>query len=423
MRNGRKVIEFGLKATLPIITVAVAAGAAMWLVKTRPEPPHQEVAEAAPAISAVRLERRTICFPVRSQGTVQPRRQTTLTARVSGQIEWVAECFDESGFFRKGDLLARIDQRDHAIRIRRLEASKRSAQAHLFDAQQDLGRQQSLTEQGATTKAALQQAETDTEMAAATLEELEAQLAEARNAEADTQIIAPFDGCIQETNVEVGQFVTIGTKLASCFAIDAVEVRLPITDEEFAFLGLPLGTSLPSGSGPAVELSAQFAGRQRRWAGSIVRSEAIVDSRSRMVYLVAQVKAPYDNTQGNGGQPLAVGMFVEAMIRCPPMADTIVLPETCVSNSGEIYVINSEGRLELAQVRILRREHDWIVALGDVPHGVNVCATRLDNAVPGMAVQIVGDVAPVLASSDAPGEVIDLAEQIELATRLERTER
>ena len=423
MRNWRKTIGIALKATLPLVTLGVAVGAAAWLIEKHPEPPHQEVTEAAPAISAVRLERRTVCFPIRSQGTVQPRRKTTLTARVSGQVEWVAECFDESGFFEKGEILARIDRRDYAVRIQRLDASLRSAKANLLDTQQDLKRQQSLTEYEATTKAALQQAEATTEMAAAAVEELEAQLTEARNAESDTQIIAPFDGCVEETNVEVGQFVTVGTRLASCFDTGAVEVRLPITDKDFAFLGLPLGTSLPSGSGPAVELTAEFAGRSCRWAGSIVRSEAIVDSRSRMVYLVAEVKAPYSSTQRNGGQPLAVGMFVEAMIRCPPMADTIVLPESCVSNTGKIFVINSDHRLELAQVRILRREQDWIVALGDVADKATVCATRLENAVPGMAVQIVGDVAPVLASSDASGEVIDLAEQIELATRLERTER
>jgi multidrug efflux pump subunit AcrA (membrane-fusion protein) len=223
--------------------------------------------------------------------------------------------------------------------------------------------------------------------------------------------------------VEVGQFVTIGTKLASCFATDAVEVRLPVTDEEFAFLGLALGSSLPSGSGPAVELAAEFAGRPCRWAGNIVRSEAIIDSRSRMVYLVAQVQNPYSNAQGNGGQPLAVGMFVEAAVRCPPMADAIVLPESCVGNSGEIFVVNSDGKLDLVRLRVLRREHDWIVALGEVPSGATVCATRLEKAVPGMSVKVLGDVAPALAIDGKPGAVIDLADQIELATRLERTER
>jgi RND family efflux transporter MFP subunit len=423
MRNWRKYIGVTLKATLPLVTLGFAAGAAYYLVETRPEPPHQEITESAPAISAVQIQRRTVCFPIRSQGTVQPRRKTTLTARVSGQVEWVAECFDESGRFQKGDLLARIDRRDYAIRIQRLDASLRSAKANLLDTQQDLKRQQSLTEYEATTKAAVQQAEATTEMAAASVEELEAQLMEARNAESDTQIVAPYDGRIEETNVEVGQFVTIGTKLASCFATDAVEVRLPINDEELEFLDLPLGTNLPPGTGPAVELTTEFAGTSCRWAGTIVRSEAIVDARSRMAYLVAQVQAPYEDTQASGGHPLAVGMFVEAMIRCRPVTNAMVLPESCVSNRGEILIVNSEARLDVAQIRILRREQDWIVALGDVPDQATVCATRLENAVPGMAVQIIGDVAPVFADGDDTAGIVDLTQQIELATRLERTER
>jgi hypothetical protein len=77
MRNWRKVAGISLKATLPLLTIGVAAGAAYWLIATQPKPPHNEVSESAPAISAVRLERRTVCFPIRSQGTVQPRRETT----------------------------------------------------------------------------------------------------------------------------------------------------------------------------------------------------------------------------------------------------------------------------------------------------------------------------------------------------------
>ena len=423
MQNWRKYVFITLKATLPLLTLGFAAGAAFYLIETRPEPPHQAIEEAAPAISAVRLQRRTVCFPIRSQGTVQPRRRTTLTARVSGQVEWVAECFDESGRFQKGDVLARIDRRDYALRIQRLDASLRSAKANLRDTQEDLKRQQSLTEYEATTKAALQQAEATTEMAAAAVEELEAQLMEARNAESDTQIIAPYDGRIEETNVEVGQFVTVGTKLASCFATDAVEVRLPINDEELEFLDLPLGTNLPPGTGPAVELTTEFAGTSCRWSGTIVRSEAIVDSRSRMAYLVAQVQAPYEATQGNGGHPLAVGMFVEAMIRCRPVTNAIVLPESCVSDRGEVLVVNPEHRLEFSKVRILRREQEWIVALGDMPDNATVCATRLESPVPGMAVQIVGDVEPVFTASDDTAGIVDLMEQIELANRLERTER
>ncbi len=443
MRDWRQVVMVGLKFLLPLVTLAASIGVSVLLYRKRPESTQKEVVEVAPVIAAIRLERRTVCFPIQSQGTVRPRRETILGARVAGEVEWVAECFDGSGFFQKGELLARIDRRDYALGIQRLEASQRSAQAHLRDAQQQLKRQQSLTQSKATTQASLQQAEATAEMAAAAIDKLAAELAEARNAATDTQIIAPFDGCIQEQCVEVGQFVTVGTKLASCFATDAVEVRLPVSDDNFAFLGIQLGAGQlgvgqlgvgqlgvgqlgvgqNASSGPAVELSTDFAGRKCNWVENIIRSEAIVDSRSRMVYLVAQVKAPYSNLQLNGGQPLAVGMFVEATIRCPPKADVVVLPESCVNNSDQIFVVNSNGRLELVQITTIWREQDWIVARGDVQDGVTVCATPLENAIPGMAVQIHGEVASVLVETDGAGGIINMSEQIELATRLKRTER
>jgi len=422
MRNWRKWLALGLKITLPLLVLAGSVATAQWLIESKPKPSEQDIVAAAPAVTAVRLERRTVSFPIRSQGTVQPRRETTLAARVAGQVEWVAECFDESGFFQQGQLLARIDQRDHLLRVQRLEAAIKSAQAHRDESQQELKRLVSLQEYDATTESAVDQARATSLMAEAAIMEIQAQLAEARNAAADTEIKAPFDGCIREKCVEVGQFVTVGTKLAACFATDAVEVRLPVSGDEFAFLGVPLGATLPAGTGPEVQLEVDFAGRKCRWQGRIVRSEAMVDARSRMVFLVAQVNNPYAATQANGGQPLAVGMFVEGAIRCPPVTEAIVLPESCVNSRGEMFVIGESGALELVEVDLLRRQCDWIVVRSDVADGGTVCSTRLDGAVPGMFVQVVGDVAGVVAGS--PGEhVVDLSDPAILAESSGGTKR
>jgi hypothetical protein len=233
---------------------------------------------------------------------------------------------------------------------------------------------------------------------------LEAQLAEARNAEADTQIIAPLRRLHQETNVEVGQFVTIGTKLASCFAIDAVEVRLPITDEEFAFLGLPLGTSLPSGSGPAVELTPSLpvntvplGGQHRSQRGHGRRAKPHGLPRRPGSSPLRDFASEWRTAPGGGH----VCRGDDSL--CPE-EDAIVLPESCVSSAGEIFVVNSDGRLELTQIQTLRREQEWIVHLRSTwrcAGWATVCTTRLESAVPGMAVQIVGEVPPVVASNVA----------------------
>lgn len=407
-----RYLRFGtiaLKIVVPIVTLAVGVAAAQWLVATKPAPPKQEKKVILPAVLAAQAQKGCVCFPVRSQGTVMPRTESTLIAQVPGRIISVADSFDESRFFRKGELLVQIDPRDYQIRIRRLEASIRAAQAESAEAKLRLDRFLKLRKRDAATQAELDQSQATLEVTAARVAELEAQLDEARNAEADTAVLAPFDGCIREKHVDVGQYVTTGTPLAVCFATDTVEVRLPIDDDDLAFLDLNLGSSFAPGDGPPVILEADFGGKRRRWQGSIVRSEALVDRKSRMVYLVASVPSPYED---NGKQPLAVGMFVEATIRSCAVEDAIVLPEACVESGGRIFAIDASDGLAAKEVQVLRREGEWAVVRGDLAEGQRVCATHLERAVDGMQVQIVEDVTREIARRDG-SDVMDLCSELD----------
>ena len=415
MTDARKFVTVGLKVVMPLITLTAGVAIAQWLIATKPPPPQQTVKRIVPVVSAARVEKRSVCFPIRSQGTVLPRTESTLVARVSGRIVRVADTFDESGFFRKGDVLVEIDKRDYEVRIRRLEASLAAHRAQLAEAKKYLDRLAQLRGGSAVTEVEVDRSKAAYDVAESRQKELEAQLEEARNAESDTEIVAPFDGCIREKHADLGQFVTTGTPLATCFATDAVEVRLPVDGLEFAFLDLPLGETLDAGRGPDVVLETQFGGETCRWEGRIARSEAFVDARSRMVYLVAQVPRPYEKKSRNSGQPLAVGMFVQATIRSSPADDAVVLPEQCVDNQGSLFVIDAEGKLQPRDVQVLRRESGWVVVRGDLIDGQDVCATLPEHAVPGMEVQIVEHITP----ETSPGQrqrgaagVVDLCDGI-----------
>jgi len=406
----RRILKFGtiaLKILAPIVTVALSVMAAQWLIATKPPPPKQEETEVLPAVYVARAQRGPVCFPVRSQGTVIPRTESTLIAQVAGRIVSVADSFDESRFFRRSDILVQIDSRDYDVRIRRLEASIQAAKAQKAEAEQQLDRQLKLRERDAATQSALDQAQAAFDVANAHLAELDAQLDEAQNAKEDTGVVAPFDGCIREKNVDVGQYVTPGTPLATCFATDAVEIRLPIDDDELAFLDLALGASFVPEEGPKVILEADFGGQQRRWYGSIVRTEAIVDRRSRMAYLVARVSSPYDATQDSGGHPLAVGMFVEAAIRSCEVQDAIVLPQVCLESGGRVFTIDPTGRLDDVKVQVIRREGEWAVVRGNLTADQRVCATHLERAVRGMRVEIQEDITREVPRGE-DGRVLDL---------------
>ncbi len=79
---------------------------------------------------------------------------------------------------------------------------------------------------------------------------------------------------MREKMVDVGQYITPGVPVAGIYAIDYVEVRLPIPDAELAYLDLPFNYrgEKAETTGPEVLLYAEFAGEHREWTGRIVRS-------------------------------------------------------------------------------------------------------------------------------------------------------
>ena len=60
-------------------------------------------------------------------------------------------------------------------------------------------------------------------------------LAEVKQAKvklARTSIRAPYAGMVTKKNIDIGQYVTLGSRLGEIFATDFVEVRLPLTDQD-----------------------------------------------------------------------------------------------------------------------------------------------------------------------------------------------
>ena len=104
-----------------------------------------------------------------------------------------------------------------------------------------------------------------------------------------TEIRAPYEGRVRAKLADLGQFVRDGTQLASLFAIDVAEVRLPIPQDQLAFLDVPL-TGIRGADGPPVELSANLGGEPLQWLGRIVRSAGELDQRHVVLLMMQAVE-------------------------------------------------------------------------------------------------------------------------------------
>jgi multidrug efflux pump subunit AcrA (membrane-fusion protein) len=273
-------------------------------------------------------------------------------------------------------------------------------------------------------------AENGFHIAEASLLEARARLERATRDLARTELKAPYRGRVRSKKVDVGQFVTRGSAIATLYAVDFAEIRLPVPDRELAFLDVPLvprglfassdggqdATDANQGGSP-VSLSAEFAGRLHHWNGTLVRTEAELDPRTRMVHLVARVADPYGlapRGHGTGGAsdgssemaevgltdglqassdrgptaPLAVGLFVKAIIQGRTIERAFVIPRDALREGNLVYVVDSEQRIQFRHIEVMRTERENIIVTAGLESGERVCITPLQAAINGMRVRV-----------------------------------
>lgn len=390
-----------LKILLPIVVLAAGLAAAKALNDSRelPEstPPEVPIPLVA-TMSAQRTDHRVI---VPSRGTVVPRTESQLVVEVSGRVTEISPQLVSGGFFEKGEQLLRIDSRDYELAAAQAKLDVASADRRLAEELADAAVAKKEWERmGSGEASALTLREPQVAEARATLVAAQAMLERAERDLERTKIMAPFAGRVRHKAVDLGQYVNRGVSVATVYATDIAEVRLPLPDDELEFLTLPFGerggapTTLPE-----VVLSAQFAGARRTWPARVVRTEGEIDPTTRMVMAVAQVEDPYGRQlAGNGSDkprpiPLALGMFVDAQIRGHLIEDVFTLPRTALRDGDRVYVLDEEDRLRFFEVEVIRRERELIIVRAGLDDGTRVVISPIEIVTDGMQVRdVAGDV-------------------------------
>lgn len=378
------------KILYPIIILVIGVLGAFGLVASR-----ESVAIAPPKAPPplVRVQAVTLTntqLIVSAQGTVAPRTESTLVAQVPGQIISVSPAFVNGGFFEKGDVLLSIDPRDYEVAVSQAKVQVAQAKLRLVREEEEskiASEEWKLLGRGEPTDLVLRKpqiAEVRANIAAAEGNLRRAQLNLER-----TQIRAPYAGRVRTKTADVGQYLNPGSPVGRIYAVDYAEIRLPVPDEQLAYLDLPLSfrDDKSDQSGPEVNLYAQFAGQKHTWNGHIVRVEGEIDARSRMITLVGRVDNPYaQNTQNR--PPLAVGMFVTADILGHQAQNIAIIPRSALRGPNRVLVV-TQDRLYYRDVHVLRVDTEIAIIQSGLQEGELLCVSPLDAVVDGMSVRTV----------------------------------
>lgn len=323
---------------------------------------------------------------IQSFGRVQALTQGEVTSQIRGEVTYTSRNFRNGGFFKKGELLVSIDKRDY-------ESDIRVANAGYLGAKEKWLEEQARAEQAlldwainndepapelVSRRPQLASAEARFLSAQAALEKAQLNLAR-------TDILAPYDGHTLRRSVSRGQVVGANKVLGEIYAIEALEIRLPIKNEDLNFMILP-DISIDQSSGkklPDVEIHSNL-GKKEKWIAELIRTEGEIDQASQQLHVIVQIKAPFGSAK-QGKSALKIGQYVTANFKGVTLENVAIVPNRAIYQDSYVYVVE-KGLLVKKLIDIAWRDNQVAIITEGLQTADNLVITPLGEIEEGILV-------------------------------------
>ena len=344
-----------MRYILPIIIVSLTA-IGIWYVKDNgPEQKKRGAGKTASIVVETQpIAPKNVQLNLHSFGQIRAKTTSTLTSQVSGLVTAVNPQFVEGAFFKKGDVLLTLDNRDFQSVIN-------SAKAQLTQTQQDLALEKAKVNQAKADWERLNKNQPIPPLVSRTPQVVQAK-AKVSTAHATydqailnfrrTKIKAPFDGRILSKSASIGDYINANSALASLMTSDTLQVRLSLKNSDLAFIDLPeqnIQQQLPA-SLPSVSFITNLIEPQT-WRGKIVRTEASIDSNSQQLFVIGEIQQPF-SAQHVDKHPLKIGQYVSADIQGKKLSNAILVNINNIYQDQFVFILQ-QGLITRRDIRIL----------------------------------------------------------------------
>ena len=280
---------------------------------------------------------------INSSGTLKPDEEVDLSFETSGKI--VGINFTEGTRVKKGDLLAKINDRPLQAQLEKLQASLKMAEAKEF-------RQRSLLDKDAISQESYDQIVTDVQTINADINLIKAQIAM-------TELRAPFDGNIGLRNLSEGSYVTSTTKIAKLVKISPIKIEFSIP-EKYASeinIGYPLTFSID--------------GSNKVFNASVYAVDPKIDINTRTIVM----RALYPNKN----EELKSGRYAGITLELSKIDNTVAIPTEALipEMDGEKVFIYKRGKAQSVIVTTGLRTESKIQITGGLEFGDTLIITGI----------------------------------------------
>ena len=187
---------------------------------------------AAADLKTAPVELREVELDTSAEAVVEAVRQSTVSAQIAGRI--VDLRFDVGDYVKKGQVIARIDERAVSQAEAASVAQVREARAALGNARAQYERSKQLFAQKFISQAALDQAEATYKSAQARVAALLAGAGQAATERSFATVVAPYSGVVSARYVELGEMATPGKPLFTGFDPSTLRVVANVPQTQVA---------------------------------------------------------------------------------------------------------------------------------------------------------------------------------------------
>jgi membrane fusion protein (multidrug efflux system) len=382
--KGRRII--GVVVALLVIA-ALAGSVALRASKSGTDAPGGSSAApvtlefAAADLAYVESKALTRWLPL--SGTLQPVDQTTVKAKVSGEIRQVT--VREGEAIKTGQVIARFDTADLEAKLTDRIGALESSRAQLAMAEKTRAQNQLLLRQNFISQNAYDNAESNLSVSQGTLKSNEAQAQLAKNALRDAVVTAPLSGIVAKRHVQPGEKVSFDAPLVTIVDLAQMELQAMVPANDIPELAI----------GMKVDLMIDGFG-ERRFTGTIGRINPTTEAGTRAILVFIHIPNPDGVLRG--------GMFGTGKVTLAAGAPVPTLPAIAIrTEAGQNFVWTIEkGKLARRIVTVGRRDDTVgrIEIKTSLPPDVPVLAAPFDNLKAGAPALVRASLSPKSAGAN-----------------------
>lgn len=303
-----------------------------------------------PAVTVMTIQSRTLPVTYEYAGRVAASREVEVRARVGGIL--LERDFEEGARVAQGTMLFRIDSAPYEAQVALARAEVLQAEAQLGQAQRSEERARTLAESGASSRAALDDAVSARELAAARVAAAEAQLRTATLSLGYATVEAPVSGITSLEQVPEGSLLNTGDLLTRISQLDPVYVNFSAADREAASIRDLIDSGrLQGGAGPSdLKVTIAFGdGATYDQTGTIDFTSTSIDTQTGTILSRAVLPNPADK--------LLPGQFVRLQVEGLMVENAVTVPTAALMQGPQgtfVYTVNAENIAEVRPVRVDR---------------------------------------------------------------------